>query len=328
MKTKLKSTLWITLVASLILYSCECKICSDESDAPVSLVSACNGQEVATADVLIEDLAVEETATELIINVTVKNNGDDDAKDIKLFVLLPIEVNVISFTTSDPDVVARQCRGYVEYSWNSLSTPSGSNSSKSFSIKTSRFEDCDGVREICRGVDLENVSAFVTNTTPDIKKENNYKYWTNDNCKAINPTDGTCRYSFLRACLEPEIGDGIIVIPTCPGRDETCFIPVDVSELCKRVINCPGCDFSSLCIGDMFEFEVPEKLEGTLYAVDPKGNGRIIEKLSSSAGKMILKGTDEIGSLDKEQKLVIVLQHSGGITDSFQVKYKFTSAMK
>ncbi len=333
-----KIFIWALLFIGSISYwwGCQpkpCTGCINGQSTPVSNFTPCDksiDQEIKTADVAIESLTVDTSSNpeEMTLEVTVKNRGDDDADQIRLLVLLPVETDVISFASSDPDVTSRQCRGYVEYSWEKLGKGDQPNCCKTFTISTGRFNTCER-RAICRnGRSLESFSAFVVSQIPDMDKTNNYRVWEAGCMDDVS--DASCPYPFLQHCREPVFGEGLIKIIGCPGNgDHACFFPVDVEKAClisSGGSKCPWCDVRSLCKGDMLMFGKANDFKVTLYLVEEDLNGKAIMEAMPKNGTLTLVGNELTQGINPNQKLVAVLQNINPITETVEMPITVVAA--
>ncbi|MFN0031566.1 MAG: hypothetical protein ACKVOR_05350 [Flavobacteriales bacterium] len=307
------------LISTAIFTSCNepCSTCISPSATPVTNVTSCpgdnpsDGDPIWCADLRVDTLTLTNSAdgTKLNMHLVVSNNGDDTAAGVQLIVGLPAESDVYAFDNPTTGFAATQCRGQVIYTIDSLDKMQP----KTFDISIGRFHECPGINKCPSPQGFENVCAFITSETPDLHHHNNFKHAGINCVEAVDPVGGEIPICELPVfvngtCELPAYDTGRITLPKCAPADFQCTVPVPIDEICKYVINCPGCDFSSLCIGDLFRFEHVEDFDITLYLANKDLSTQMLQTLEVNKGVAILRGTKETQQITKDQRLILAFK--------------------
>lgn len=131
---------------------------------------------INTANVGIKDAVIDSLDGNYNLKATVfcNENGNNDAQSVKIFVLLPGEVNIISFKGPDSCLImssnttytdARIKAGYIKFSKRSMARTESFN----ISVTTSK--------PIKPNASRPNFAIFVHNISPEINYKDNFWSW-------------------------------------------------------------------------------------------------------------------------------------------------------
>ncbi len=129
-------------------------------------VVAVNAQDVPAADVSVDSISISELQNRLVSSITVKNNGDDDASKVFLFVVLPFQTKVVEMSKGcraipTPSGWDTGVQGYVRCSFKPIKV------GKTVSVKIYTTKPPSGSEK--------RFSAFVVGEVPDQVSTNNFK---------------------------------------------------------------------------------------------------------------------------------------------------------
>ncbi len=306
---------WLLLVGTLIggYFWCKrkpCDTCKQGSEVGQTNFSGCEHDTLGTfraSDVgvwILESPVI--TDDTITFQIEAKHVHHNTAFDVEMIVQLPPESDVYSFTCDDPSIKGRQHKGYLKFCW----TDFDSLQTKLFTVKTGRFNRClenKVPREICGNrISYESISAYITSTTPDHDKRNNYDYWPDTVCGDTKPKP--CLLPFLTNCRIPGLGIGYVEIG-CPGSGgELCEFGEKVPKICQQVSSlrqCAACGMG-LCpdmrirVGDDYLSKV------SLFIVEADMTGTLAATFLPKDGMIEVTGSELTSKLKEGQELYIV----------------------
>jgi hypothetical protein len=125
----------------------------------------------ALADIKIDKFEVTKVpGGPFTLKVHVINIGDDNAKEAKLVVLLPLYISNVRVTSADPLVESyKRCGGEIEFCLGSVDKGEGETDGRSIEIQG----------DSCQNKMNESFAGFVYSSTPDWCPVNNFSAWVN-----------------------------------------------------------------------------------------------------------------------------------------------------
>ncbi len=208
-------------------------------------------QEIWQVDSRIESMSLKDNGKSKTITIQVKADNDDTGRSPKLIVTLPRNSKVTSvtmdenFKTTPYQVmghgnlalghVNENIDSYVQFDLRNLTK-------ETFEVRITIKPMSDGFQKSAEA------SAFIYGITPERNKENNYKViqLNDDNTPNI--------YSF----------------PAKWPKKLPLQVPISVPDICKYVIDCPGCGINALCLGDIFRIPGYLDLESVQLIIDKR----------------------------------------------------------
>jgi uncharacterized repeat protein (TIGR01451 family) len=266
---------------------------------PINVTSMDMQTKKKSADLMVKDLEVVDQGDFLELVAKVRNNGNDDARKAMCIVQLPVGIQVISFSSTGVNM-----GGYIQYKLGTIAAANGlpDNEQNTKTVKVKVRKNSDLPRE-------EAFSVFAYSIIPDGCYTNNYAYWADDvnQCR-----DGSISNTNVPSTGDYDFGDGFDwELPICSRP--TCRLPIEVPEICKRVINCPGCGLNTLCKGNYI-------FEGLDFAdVIIEDNGKVILTSKLIGNNRMIQVDKDITS--KNWKFVFTSNKLSNVT-KFKVRYE------
>lgn len=317
---------WGLLVGTLIVgyFWCKrkpCDTCEQGSEVGQTNFSGCAEKDgtFKTSDVgvwILESPVI--TDDTITFQIEAKHVHHNTAFDVEMIVQLPPESDVYSFTCNDPTIKGRQHKGYLKFCW----TDFDSLQTKLFTVKTGRFNRClenEVPREICgNGISYESISAYITSTTPDHDKRNNYDYWPKTRCDS-KPEPNGCNYQNVRRCIDlGKFGE----FEFLPCGDERCGDVVKVSRECM-VSLCQWCERYAMCGISRTVFENTEGFRITPAIAEADGGIKPLKSYESIKGKTTIEVTPEMTNIKEPQHVIYYIEPIADIKEKRVMKINY-----
>ena len=324
----MKKIIFFSVIIALMMFQNSCtKRCINCSRKTLPFYNGSSMDSTkASADVAVDP------RTHVIINgdtmtinakIIATNQNNGSAWKVRIIVLLPVESTILDYTKNNACLVYDNLgntdtsihTGYIEYFLNSLDRNNELNQGEEFDftvkiLKSKKYSK------------FMNVGIMAFSQIPDDILCNNYWYYRDSQSPFCNDAfiekmdrSETLIENGLGKVI-PGLGGDWEFIPCKSLPSKSCWMPVEVPEICQYVLNCPGCGPGMLCTG-ILVFEGIDYLDAYIQTYDP------VNKVFNNAFVASKKGSDLVFNITKQLDLKnarILFKSHAEIKNNFKAK--------